>query len=221
MLMIATAFIFSSSNIFASNTDLSNKLQDQFWLAYELADCDEEKAFLNAFNLLSNDSEAITSELVQNAKSLMLETCDECPDLSFATLQGIAGYPQVSDLSLCGVPDTVSMLMYNAGDCPISNLILTVNFDSGLTYGGFVEEQYGKTVSEFDVSDPSNPQFLILGVDSAEVFIVNFGISADCDVDFNSQDPLNFDMSYEYVYVNSASGKNNLHWSRTRNRKFQ
>ena len=206
MLMIVMAFILSSSNVAASNTDLNLHLADQFWNAYEFADCDEEKAFLDAYYLLKDNKASEAYDLIESARSLMLATCDECPDLSFATLQGIAGYPQVSDLSLCGVADTVSMLLYNAGDCPISNLILTVNFDSGLAYGGFVEEQYGKSVVEFDVSDASNPQFLITNADSAEVYIVNFGISADCDVDFNSQDPLNFDISYEYTYENSVSG---------------
>ena len=218
--LVTLLIILLSSNLGAKsdNTDLISKsashenstttvdgILNELFIAYELADCENETRFLDSYKALKKNTSS-TSLLGEAERMLMLESCDECPDLAFASLQGIIGYPQVSELSLCGVPDTVSLLMYNAGDCPLTNLILTVNFDSGLSYGGFVEDFNGKTVSELNVSDASNPQFLITSVDSAEVFILNFGISADCDVDFNSTESLNFDMSFEYTYDNTASG---------------
>jgi len=186
--------------------DKNNRSADQLFDAYQLADCKTESIFYNAYaSSVGNNSDRIKQNSSTSA-SMMLETCDECPEMTFASLQGIIGYPQVNSMSLCSAPDTISLLVYNAGECSVGNLVLTINFDSGLSYGGFVQEQYGKPISELNTSDLSNPQFIITPMDSADVYIINFGVKADCDVDIESTEPLNFDVTYSYTYQNTASG---------------
>ena len=105
---------------FARNLN-SNPNQDaeKLFLAYELADCNSEEIFFNAYTATKNNATTDDAFTSISQSSMMLETCDECPDLAFASLQGIAGFPQVNDLSLCGAADTVSILVYNAGECPL------------------------------------------------------------------------------------------------------
>ena len=147
-----------------------------------------------------------TQTNLETSSTIVLDNCDGCPEITISSLQGILGYPQVNEVSLCGAADTISVLAFNAGECPISNVILTINFDPGLAYGGFVQEQNGLPISEFNVSDLNNPQFLITSLDSAAVYILNFGVMADCDINPTSLAPLNFDLNYEFSYNDINSG---------------
>ncbi len=133
--------------------------------------------------------------------------CDGCSDLSITSLQGIPNFPQVDVLNVCSTPDTVSLLIYNPGPCPISNVEISVPFDEGLTYSGFVESYYPDAmVSEFDVSDATEPVFLVNSIDTGGVVIVNFGIAGDCNVDVESEEPLNFDVMVDYFSNTSSNG---------------
>ncbi len=133
-------------------------------------------------------------------------TCPSCPDVSMTSLDGVPGFPTVDLLNVCSEPDTVSLLIYNTSECDLTNVQLTLNLDPGLTYGGCVMEHYGTGVpaGELDVSDPSNPVFLITQIDSAAAYIVDICIKADCDVDINSENPLNLDANLVFTYPNDS-----------------
>ena len=196
----------SAAALTANNAETSiDNFSENLFAAYQLADCDNEDLFYEAYYASINNASS-KSSLLSEARSLMLESCEECPSLQIAPLQGIIGYPQVNELSLCSAADTISMLVFNSGECPVENLFMTINFDAGLSYGGFVEDENGKPISEFDTSDPSNPRFLITNMDSAEVYIVYFGVKANCDINPTSTDPVNFDVTYEHSYENTTTG---------------
>ena len=127
--------------------------------------------------------------------------CEDCPDLVFASLDGVPNFPTVDLLNVCSVPDTISLLVYNNAECPISNVQVGIAFDEGLSYGGFVASHYPEgTAGELDVTDPTNPVFLIPSIDSAGVFVINIGVQADCAVDIESETPLNFDAEVNFTY---------------------
>lgn len=109
-----------------------------------------------------------------------ISTCTECPNVSLSSLDGVPGFAEVNLLNVCSDPDTVSLLIYNTGECDLTNVQLALNFDSGLTYGGCIKEHYGGpvTADEFDVSNPSQPIFLITQIDSAQAFIVDICIKS-------------------------------------------
>ncbi len=133
--------------------------------------------------------------------------CTECPGMTIASLDGVPNYPSVDELNVCSTPDTVSLILYNNGECPMNNVQVTINFDTGLAYGGFVEAHNGMgTVGEFDVTDGSNPVFLINTIDSAGIFILNFGMTADCDIDLESETDINFDVVVDFEYDLEAGG---------------
>ncbi len=133
--------------------------------------------------------------------------CDGCSEINISSLQGVPNFPQVDVLNVCSAPDTVSLLVYNAGDCPVTNMQITVNFDNGLAYGGFVESHNaGQTVSEFNVADGSNPVFLVEQLDTGKVIIVNFGMTGDCSLNLENDDPLNFDVNIDFFSNTSSNG---------------
>ena len=123
-----------------------------------------------------------------------------------ASLDGVPGFATVDLLNVCSTPDTISLLIYNNGECNLNNVQLTLDFDSGLTYGECVMEHYGGPVpiTELDVSNPSQPVFLITQIDSAEAYIVDICVKADCDVDIKSDAPLNFDANLVYSYPDDS-----------------
>lgn len=130
--------------------------------------------------------------------------CDDCPQLVFSSLDGVPNFPTVDILNVCSIPDTISLLVYNNAECPISNVQVEINFDEGLSYGGFVASHYPEgTVGELDITDANNPIFLIPSIDSAGVFIINIGVQADCAVDLQSETPLNFDAAVNFSYPDS------------------
>ena len=131
-----------------------------------------------------------------------ITACDGCPNVTLASLDGVPGFPIVNNLNVCSEPDTISLLIYNNGICDLSNVQVELQLDAGLTYGGCVMNHNpdGVTADEFDVTDPSAPVFLITQIDSAEAFIINVCVKADCNVDITSEDPLNFDANVIFAY---------------------
>jgi len=157
---------------------------------------------------------ALSFDAGQGAPELCIEyeipeeitTCEECPNVTMASLDGVPGFATVDLLNVCSSPDTISLLIYNNGECDLSNVQLTLNLDAGLTYGGCVMEHYGGPVptTELDVSNPTQPVFLITQIDSAEAYILDICVKADCDVDIKSEDPLNFDANLVYSYPDDS-----------------
>ncbi len=133
--------------------------------------------------------------------------CDGCSEINVSSLQGVPNFPQVDILNVCSTPDTVSLLMYNAGECPVTNMQITVEFDNGLAYGGFVESHNpDQTITEFNVSDGSRPVFLVEQLDTGKVVIVNFGMTGDCSLNLENDEPLNFDVNIDFFSNTSSNG---------------
>ncbi len=133
--------------------------------------------------------------------------CDGCSRISISSLQGVPNFPQVDILNVCSTPDTVSLLVYNSGDCPITNMQIGIALDQGLAYGGFVESHTNdQTVLEYDVSDGSNPIFLVERLDTGRVVIVNFGMTGDCNVNLENDEALNFDVNIDFFSNTSSNG---------------
>ncbi len=134
-------------------------------------------------------------------------TCDGCPDISVVSLDGVPNFPTVDLLNLCSSPDTASILIYNGGECMLQNVELTLTLDSGLSYGGFVFMDMNSTgmgtVMPSDLSDLTVPVFTISEIDSAAAYIVNVAIQADCDVDTESEQDINFDAEVSFTYNDS------------------
>ena len=135
-----------------------------------------------------------------------ITTCDGCPNVTLASLDGVPGFPTVDLLNVCSSPDTISLLIYNNGECDLSNVQLKLTLDAGLTYGDCVMEHYGGpvTADEFDVSNPKEPIFFISRIDSAQAFIIDICVKTDCDVDIKSEDPLNFDANLVFSYPDAG-----------------
>ncbi len=132
------------------------------------------------------------------------ETCDGCPDISVVSLDGVPNFPTVDLLNVCSTPDTASILIYNQGECMISAVDLMVTFDSGLSYGGFVfmdpNSTGAGTVSATNLSDLTQPTFTVTEIGPGMAFIVNFAMQADCDIDVETEEDVNFDAMVTYTY---------------------
>ncbi len=133
-------------------------------------------------------------------------TCAECPDISIVSLDGIPNFPEVDLLNLCSSPDTLTLLIYNGGECDIFDIDMTITFDEGLSYGGFITPNALNpgtgTVTEFDLSDLTVPVFRITQIDSSAAYIVDIAMQADCDVNIESEEDINLDASVSFTYNN-------------------
>ncbi len=107
----------------------------------------------------------------------------QCPTIFMDDLRGVPGYPEVNEVTVCGVPDTISMYINNTSGQVLSFSELTLNVPLGYEYAGdfgFFDPSY--PVAQGNVSDPNNPEFTLamLGADSVQ--IVWFTITATCDI---------------------------------------
>ena len=131
-------------------------------------------------------------------------TCDGCPNISVVSLDGVPNFPTIDLLNLCSAPDTASILIYNTGACMLQDVNVTITFDEGLSYGGFVfmdpNSTGSGTVSESDLSDLTAPVFTISQIDSSMVFIIDIAVQADCAVDTESEEDINFDAEVSFTY---------------------
>ena len=61
----------------------------------------------------------------------------QCPTIFLDDMNGIPGYPQVNDLSVCGVQDTLTYYVSNTSGTTLLNSEFILNIPPGLQYSGF------------------------------------------------------------------------------------
>ncbi len=134
--------------------------------------------------------------------------CTDCPQVNLTSLDGIPNFPTVDLLNICSSADTASLLVYNPAECAITDITLEVVFDDGLFYGGFVfsdaQSSSTSTVGIASLSDVTKPAFAIEEIGPGETMIINFGLKAECGVDSESQEDINFDANVSYTYTGAA-----------------
>ncbi len=135
--------------------------------------------------------------------------CTSCPTVDLTSLDGIPGYPRVDLLNLCSAADTASLLIYNPAECAITDIELEIDFDNGLFYGGFVfvdpNSPSNSVVQVANLSNISKPVFSIDQLGAGESTIIDFALKADCNIDFRSEAPINFDASLSFDYTGSTN----------------
>lgn len=104
------------------------------------------------------------SETSQRSISMMMP-CEGCPRLQIVSLDGVAGFPSANIMNQCGAADTIALLIVNEGECDVTDISLTINYDDGLIYGGFVMPDLANSspssIMTTSIGDLSNPEFMI------------------------------------------------------------
>ncbi|MBK8053013.1 MAG: hypothetical protein IPK35_07015 [Saprospiraceae bacterium] len=125
-------------------------------------------------------------ELMKSALALqgVLMNMGPCDDVSVASLVGVPGFANLNVVNVCSAPDTLALLIYNDGSVPLTNVSLQIDFDPGLSYGGFAySKEPTATVTTSNVSDPTRPIFSVSNIAPNEVVIAYIGVKANCDID--------------------------------------
>jgi len=141
---------------------------------------------------------------------LMLFFCKigwgQCPNIQIVDLRDVPGFPQANSLSICGDPDTLSLLVFTDDPGEIQGFEMTVNMVGGMRYAGFEATHYGGC-TDISNADPdiNSPVFIANGITCNDIFIANIGVAADCAVDIVNND-YTIEIDYEYVYFPPTGG---------------
>ncbi len=135
--------------------------------------------------------------------------CADCPSVELVSLDGIPGFPMIDLLNICSAPDTASLLINNPAECSLTDIFMEIDFDDGLFFGGFLFEDPVSAASGSirvdDLSDVSKPVFYIDMIGPGETMIIDFAVKADCEIDIESEEDINFDANITFGYNGAAS----------------
>ncbi len=134
------------------------------------------------------------------SQSMQAQDCDfiEVYDLRY-----VPGFAQTDSLVLCGVPDTLALLVFTPAADQLQGVSLTAQLPDGMQYAGFQESIYENTsISLVSDSDPQNPEFLLSNLDQFSSNVIYIGVQADCD--FSSATDLQL-VNYQISYVDPAN----------------
>ncbi len=110
----------------------------------------------------------------------------------------------MDELIVCNSSDTLALLIFNNAENPLEQVLLSIDFDPGLSYGGFVfSPEAGQTVSEFNVSNLSKPVFSVSDIEAGGYVIAYIGIQADCDINVEGG-TISLDAQLDYNISDSA-----------------
>ena len=132
----------------------------------------------------------------------------QCPTIFIDDLRGVPGYPEVNEVTVCGVPDTISIYINNTSGQVLSFSELTLNIPVGYEYAGdfgFFDPNY--PVNQGSVADLNNPSFTLptLGADSVQ--IVWFTITATCDIyTLPSSTEFFFGSTFDFFFNDPVNG---------------
>ncbi len=149
--------------------------------------------------------ESLKAELARKnqSSSAFLMMNSDCDVVSLLSLSGVPNFAELDELVVCSGPDTLPLLIYNNSPHELENVQITVNFDAGLSYGGFVGSHYpDATVGELNVTDPLNPTFAVSNIPGSSLVVANIGVQADCDIDIEGS-TVNLDAQLAFSYVDS------------------
>ena len=130
----------------------------------------------------------------------------QCPTIFIDDMNGIPGYPQVDDLSVCGLPDTLTYYVSNTSGVTLLNSEFVLNIPPGLQYGGFTSAfDPNYSIMEGDISDMQNPSFIFANIGADSVQIINIAVQANCDIyDLPPTQSFKFDASFNFLYAPDA-----------------
>ncbi len=171
-------------------------LQDCYLEQYQQADCDHEKQLFSLYQL--NQSIYKSCQAFAALKNAY-NTPMACGQITMASLVGVPGFANLDQLNVCSVPDTLALLIYNDGTNTATNIQLQLDFDPGLSYGGFgYSKNNSATVTPFNVSDPTRPIFNISNMAPNSAVIAYIAVKANCDVDISGQ-AISLDANVNYL----------------------
>ena len=126
----------------------------------------------------------------------------QCPTLFTEDLNGIPGYPELNDVSVCGVADTLTYYVLNNSGTTLLNSEFILHIPPGMQYGGFVDVlDPTYFVVEGDVSDGQNPSFIFENIGADSVQIITIGVIANCEVyDLPPTSEFKFDATFNFLY---------------------
>jgi len=141
--------------------------------------------------------------------SFSINSFSQCPTLFVDDMNGTPGYPELNDLSVCGLADTISFYVLNTSGQTLLNSEMTLNIPPGMQYGGCVEAfDPAYNIMEGDISDLQNPSFIFASIGADSVQILTICIIANCDIyDLASDSQFKFGAEFNFLYLENGAPK--------------
>ncbi len=132
----------------------------------------------------------------------------QCPTIFIDDMQPVPGYPVLDDVSICGVPDTITYYFLNSSGQDLFNSQITLHLPYGMEFAGFydyLDPSYPVNMGNW--SDPSNPVFIMSYFGADSVQIVSFGVIPTCEyLNLPTNSPMEFDVSFDYIFDDPVLG---------------
>ncbi len=145
----------------------------------------------------------LEKEQAATVASMILTSTGGSDAVNILDLRGTICYPQLDKLVSCGAPDTLAILLFTKSEEPIQDVIINLDLDDGLQFGGFAEigtpDGMGMSLLDsLNTSNASSPTFRLSELSQAGgAVVLQFGIQATCGHDFVANPPgINLNLDY-------------------------
>jgi len=89
-------------------------------------------------------------------------SAQQCPTIFINDMNNVPGYPKIDDVSVCGVPDTITFYILNTSGQVLNSSEFTLQIPQGFQYANyfeFVDANY--PVNQGSTTDLTEPSFVI------------------------------------------------------------
>ncbi|OAV44943.1 hypothetical protein A3850_010750 [Lewinella sp. 4G2] len=140
---------------------------------------------------------------LSNSIEINNASLNEEDGILFQDLRGVDCFAQPDALVVCGLGDTIPIMLFTKSVEPIFDVELNVSFSPGLEYAtfAFVDDPGNLNNADLDTINVDNvrsPTFRISEVNQEDGGVVVYiGVNAQCGIDFDTYEPeVSFNLSY-------------------------
>jgi len=123
-------------------------------------------------------------------------------------MNNVPGYPKIDDVSVCGVPDTITFYILNTSGQVLNSSEFTLQIPQGFQYANyyeFVDPNY--PVNQGSTSNLSEPSFVIETLGASAVQIISIAVIANCEIyKLPPNAEFKFDVQFDFLYRTTQSG---------------
>jgi len=132
----------------------------------------------------------------------------QCPSIFINDMNNVPGYPRIDDVSVCGVPDTITFYILNTSGQQLNSSEFTLDIPPGFQYAGFFEAvDPNYPVSQGSTANPNQPSFVFENLGASAVQIISIGVIANCEIyRLPPNAEFKFDVMFDFLFKPQNGG---------------
>jgi len=132
----------------------------------------------------------------------------QCPSIFINDMNNVPGYPRIDDVSVCGVPDTITFYILNTSGQQLNSSEFTLDIPPGFQYAGFFEVlDPNYPVSQGSIANLNQPSFVFENLGASAVQIISIGVIANCEIyRLPPNAEFKFDVMFDFLFKPQNGG---------------